>query len=68
MALTTFVPKKGTDYSDGWPVHVVGDGFINLTLSHVHWPDSAMYTDQFREEYEFWGKDDGEWTVEVRED
>jgi hypothetical protein len=65
----TFVPKDNTEYTDGWPNMVIGDGFIDLKLKESdHRADSAVYVDQFRDEYEFWCSSDGEWTVEVRED
>lgn len=71
MGMVTFVPKEGTEYQQGWPEKVVGkyESFIDLDLDHVERDDDfAMYKDQFGDEYEFVGKDDEDWTVEVRED
>lgn len=71
MGMVTFVPKEGTEYRQGWPEKVVGkyESFIDLDLDHVERDDDfAMYEDQFGDEYEFVGKDDEDWTVEVRED
>lgn len=72
MSIVTFVPKDETDYFDGWPVNVVGDGFINLEL--IDWSiddgenDCAMYEDQFGDEYRFEGVLESSWDVDVRED
>lgn len=71
MSLVHFIPREGTEYFEGWPCHVVGDGFINLEL--VEWAiddanDSAIYEDQFGDEYQFEGVLESYWYVEVRED
>lgn len=56
MSQVTFIPKS------------YGDGF-NLGLWEVDYiADSAVYKDQFHDEYEFYGVDEGEWNAEVRED
>lgn len=69
MSFVTFEPKKDTEYNDGWPEEVIGDGFINLTLEYSDWEnDFAVYSDQFGDEYEFSGKDEKCWSVDVRED
>jgi len=68
MSRVTFVAKSGTPYEDGWPERLVGDDFIDLRLEEVGNDDSAVYVDNFRERYEFFGRDDREWTAEVRED
>lgn len=71
MSKVTFVPKPDTEYESGWPEKVVGDGFIDLKLVDTYCGDgvdSAIYRDNFRDEYEFFDKNAGEWTVEVRED
>jgi hypothetical protein len=68
MSRVTFYPKQGTSYEDGWPTQVLGDGFINLHLDTTYGPDNAIYRDNFKEEYEFFDCEEGEWTVEVRED
>ncbi len=68
MSKITFVPKPGTRYESGWPDKVIGDGFIDLELKYSYADNSAIYRDNFGDEYEFFEKATGEWTVEVRED
>lgn len=72
MSEVTFVPKSSAaEYESGWPKQVIGDGFIVLRLWDINYcegEDSAVYRDNFRDEYEFFDKTAGEWIVEVRED
>jgi hypothetical protein len=68
MSRVTFVAKQGTPYEDGWPEKLVGDGFIDLRLVDVGNDDCATYEDNFHGGYEFFCRDDREWTAEVRED
>lgn len=72
MSLVTFYPVPDCDQENGWPEKVIGDGFINLTLFDAYGDDgsgsSAIYSDQFKDEYEFVDPAAGEWTVDVRED
>lgn len=69
MSFVTFEPKEETEYNDGWPEEVIGDGFINLSLEYSNdIDDFAVYSDQFGDEYEFFGKDEKSWSVNVRED
>lgn len=71
MSRVTFVPQPGTEYESGWPMQVIGDGFIGLRFVDAYsgdGVDTAVYRDNFREEYEFFDKTAGEWDVEVRED
>lgn len=67
MSLITFTPIPDCAQEDGWPEKVIGEGFINLTLFDSY-GDFAIYSDQFKDEYEFFDPKAGEWTVEVRED
>jgi hypothetical protein len=68
VSLVTFVPVSGCDIYAGWPEKVIGDGFIDLILKYSCSDDSAVYKDGFNDEYEFFGVENGKWTVEIRED
>lgn len=66
MAKVLFVPKGQELDISGWPMEMLGDGFIDLKFCESNsLDDSAIYRDNFREEYEFFGKADTQWWIEV---
>lgn len=55
MSEVRFVPK-GDQERQGWPLALVGDDFINVTLVEVD-GGFAIYEDGFGDTYEFFGPD-----------
>jgi hypothetical protein len=69
MSFVTFQAETDERDDRGWPMKLIGDGFIHIDLWHSDYrADEATYRDQFGDEYVAAGVDGGEWSIDVRED
>lgn len=68
MSFVTFVAHTQETNPHGWPLHVQGDGFIDLELKYSDSEIEAVYVDQFRDEYQFMDSSAREWDIYVEED
>lgn len=69
MGFVTFVPETAERDPHGWPLKLIGDGFIHIELwNSDRQANEATYRDGFGDEYVMAGAEQDDWDADVRED